>query len=120
VEGPDVQLAGAQAQSLGLAVHELATNALKHGALSAPDGRVEIRWTAGAPGSGDDFRWTWIEGSGPAVRQPDRHGFGSRLLTRVVPQDLGGTAELGFRAEGLRFELRTRMTRLQPKPLQAA
>jgi two-component sensor histidine kinase len=98
---PDVELESDLAVGLGLLFHELATNALKHGSLSAPAGRVRIAWTL----DGELALFTWREVGGPAVAAPAKVGFGSRLLdVALVPQ--GGRAERRFEADGVVCELR--------------
>jgi two-component sensor histidine kinase len=89
------------ALSLSLALHELATNAAKYGALSTPDGRVDIRWAH----HDDALRLSWRELGGPAVSPPTRRGFGSRLLEASL-RDLGGESRLDFAPEGVRAEFR--------------
>ncbi|HEY3797487.1 MAG TPA: HWE histidine kinase domain-containing protein [Caulobacteraceae bacterium] len=95
--GPSLDVSPQHALALSLALHELATNAAKYGALSAPDGRVEVRW------SGDDgaVRLTWQERGGPAVSPPTRRGFGSRLLEACL-RDIGGHSQLLFEPQGVR------------------
>ena len=104
VAGPMVALNPRQALSLALAVHELATNALKYGALSEPEGQVHIKWeiTGGAEPA---FRFVWRECDGPPVSPPLRRGFGSRLVERVLASDFRGKAVLDFAADGVRFTL---------------
>ncbi len=97
VSGPVVPLSARAAQSLGLLAHELATNAMKYGALSGPEGRVDVTWTADEGG----VRLMWRESGGPPVTAPARRGFGSRLIERAMPLDLGGRAELDFAPDGL-------------------
>nr|WP_255500818.1 HWE histidine kinase domain-containing protein [Caulobacter sp. 17J80-11] len=101
VEGPSVELTPRQAVALALVVHELTTNAVKHGALGAPDGAVSVTWRREA--EDDDARvfMSWAERGGPAVRPPERGGFGSTLIRRSVAGDLGGKAELTWAPEGL-------------------
>jgi two-component sensor histidine kinase len=99
--GPPVVLDGRRALSLALGVHELATNALKYGALSVPGGKVTISWS----NDDDGFWFEWIESGGPAVVAPDRRGFGSRLIERVLAVDFGGASRLEFAAGGARFSL---------------
>lgn len=113
LEGPHVVIAGRLVLSLALAIHELATNAVKYGALSVPEGRLSICWTAGEPGSDAPFRLEWCESDGPAVAAPQRKGFGTQLITRVLAADFGGEAELRFPPEGACFEMRTTMHQLQ-------
>ena len=100
VEGPEARLSAQQGRMLGLALHELATNAAKYGALSVPDGRVRLAWCS------DETRQSqlslhWQELDGPRVTPPERSGFGTRLLEKIVGPELGGDADLDYRAEGL-------------------
>lgn len=101
VQGPPIWLAARQALSLSMALHELATNALKYGALSRPEGRVTVDWER----AGGRFRFAWREFDGPAVAPPARKGFGSRLLERGITAELGGMAALTFLATGVQFTL---------------
>ena len=102
VVGPKVSLSPQQAMGLSLAVHELATNALKYGALSMDLGHVEIKWGTSENGS---FTFSWTERDGPAVSEPKRSGFGSRLTMRVVPYYFDGKSEIYFRRAGIRYVL---------------
>jgi two-component sensor histidine kinase len=107
VHGPAVQLTPVAAQDLGLALHELGTNASKYGALSAPTGKVDIGWAvvdSGAVGA-EHFHMTWSESGGPRVNQPVRKGFGSTVITRTLSRTFNGKAELEFRPEGVSWEL---------------
>ncbi|MBI5941255.1 MAG: PAS domain S-box protein, partial [Caulobacterales bacterium] len=101
-EGPDVTLTARAANAVSLALHELATNAVKYGALSVESGRVEVTWTH-PPGGG--FTLRWIESGGPRVNPPERRGFGSTLLERVTGRELGGECRVEFRADGVRAVL---------------
>ncbi len=88
------------AVTLGMVLHELATNATKHGALSTTDGRVAVAWRlAGADRT--TLRLSWTETGGPPAQPPREKGFGTTLLERGIAHDLGGTLDLGFRPEGL-------------------
>ena len=91
---------GGRALSLTLVIHELATNAAKYGALSVPGGSLTVDWVV----QGSVLRLTWTERGGPEVQQPDRRGFGSRLIDRSL-QSHGGHATLTFRPSGLEAEL---------------
>jgi PAS domain S-box-containing protein len=105
LEGPELQVGGKAARMLALAVHELATNALKHGALSNPEGHVEIAWgTENA--SHETFRLIWRERGGPDVSPPGAVGFGTVLLERLVPRDLGGSVDLTYAAAGVECTIR--------------
>jgi len=97
-EGSNVFLAPQAAISLGMALHELGTNAAKYGALSVPQGRVEISWSRNQDGA---FYFTWRESGGPAVRPPERQGFGLRMIERALSSDLNGKVHVEFPAEGL-------------------
>ena len=109
LEGPaGVRIGPREAQALALALHELATNALKHGALSAPGGRVALHWRA-AEAPGDRIALDWEESGGPPLAgPPGRRGFGTRLLERGLARDLGAGAEveLDFAPAGLRASIR--------------
>ncbi|RFC66527.1 histidine kinase [Fulvimarina endophytica] len=112
LEGSSFPLSAQQALGLSLAIHELATNAVKHGALSCESGHVRFEWwlnEVGAP----SFRWT--ETGGPPVVPPSRSGFGSRLTTRVVPSYFDGHASIDYRREGVVYVLEA-TTRSQTKP----
>jgi two-component system, sensor histidine kinase len=102
VLGEDARLSPRAAQTLSLALHELTTNAAKHGALSVPEGRVEIRSRVDGP----HLELTWTETDGPEVKPPSAHGFGSVIVERSIAHELGGTAELLFERSGLRCEIR--------------
>jgi PAS domain S-box-containing protein len=99
--GPAVVLAPDRAIGIALALHELATNSVKYGALSVPDGRIAIAWSL----DGEDFGFEWVELGGPAVTVPTRAGFGSRLLERVVPGYFSGKARREFEPAGMRYVL---------------
>lgn len=115
IEGPPLQLTADQAMTLALAANELATNAVKYGALSVETGEVAIRWSVGRPQSEDTFRFEWIERGGPPVAKPRRVGFGSRLVERVMAQKFHGEVELDYRPEGLRYVLTTTMANIAPR-----
>lgn len=100
-EGPAVDLHPKAAVAVGLAVHELATNAVKYGALSAPGGRVDVGWTVEA----GRLRLTWRERGGPPVTEPAQRGFGARLLEQGLAEELCGSVRLSFRPEGLVCEV---------------
>lgn len=97
VRGVDIDLTARQALSVALAIHELATNAVKYGALSTSKGTVEISWSL----SGEEFRLIWQEHGGPVVVEPSHKGFGSRLITRVLAADFKGTVNVDYHRAGL-------------------
>ena len=101
IAGPDVQLDGARAHALTLALHELATNAAKYGALSVDGGWVEVEWTK----AGDQFDFHWRERGGPAVTTPTRSGFGSQLITHNLGAAFAGDVTLSFDADGVECRL---------------
>jgi two-component sensor histidine kinase len=82
-------------------VHELATNAAKYGALSTPQGRIEIAWKVEAGSAGQVLRLSWRETDGPAVAAPQRRGFGSRLIEQTVRGQLNGSVIMAFEPSGL-------------------
>lgn len=100
LDGPDLPILPKTAISLALAIHELATNAVKHGALSLPTGQVTIRW-ARAGEEGARLSLVWQEQGGPRVEAPARRGFGTRMIERGLAAELGGTVRIDFRPEGL-------------------
>ncbi len=99
-EGPPVPLGASAALALSLALHELATNAAKYGALSAPEGHVAITWAQG----GGALRFRWTESGGPPVTPPARRGFGSRLIEENLSRSWRGTAILAFAPAGVVLE----------------
>lgn len=104
--GPEVILTSEQTMPLGMILHELATNAMKYGALSATDGQVRVSWDINEGSSGKprvSLRWT--ETGGPETSPPDSRGFGTKLIEFVAAQELRGTAELMFAPEGLKAEV---------------
>jgi two-component sensor histidine kinase/PAS domain-containing protein len=98
VEGPSLDVPPKQALALALALHELATNATKYGALSRPGGRVELRWEE----QDEQLHLSWRESGGPQVVPRSRRGFGSRLLEDVLSSDLDGQSRLEFAPDGVR------------------
>ena len=93
--GGEVRIAGKLVTSLAMALHELSTNAVKHGALSRPEGRVSIAWFVSEEGM---LELRWQEKSGPAVTPPSRRGFGSKLLSTLIPY---GSVAQDFAPDGL-------------------
>ena len=102
LQGPEIELAPNDALSLGLATHELATNAAKYGALSVPGGKVAVRWK---PISDGLVRIEWQESGGPPVSQERGRGFGTDLIERIVAQELKNPVELEFAEGGVRCVL---------------
>jgi two-component sensor histidine kinase len=100
--GPSVALSPHVAVSLSMVLHELATNSAKYGALSAAEGRVSLRWSVDQDAR--QLRLTWSESGGPAVSEPERFGFGARLIENLTQRELKGRSRFDFRADGLVFE----------------
>ena len=97
IRGPILRLGPKAAVALSMAVHELCTNAVKYGALSAQSGQVEITWSVDR----EQFRWVWHERGGPAVAVPKQTGFGSRLIERMLAAQLSGQVKLNYEPTGL-------------------
>ncbi len=105
VDGPIATLPPKSAVAFALAVHELCTNAAKYGALSADAGRVSVAWAFADSSEGERLQLAWRESGGPPVAQPQRRGFGSRLLERGLAAELHGQVTLAFPPEGLICEI---------------
>ena len=99
IVGPQRDISSKCAVALALALHEMATNSVKHGALRA-DGRVRVEWSVDG-----EFRFTWTEFGGPKVEETTRKGFGSRMIERVLASYFRGTGSVEYRPEGLVFTL---------------
>jgi PAS domain S-box-containing protein len=97
VDGPAIRLRPKAAVSLAMALHELCTNATKYGALSVPEGSVDIGWSA----ADERLRISWRESGGPSVAPPGRRGFGFRMIERALSADLAGRAEIALDPDGL-------------------
>lgn len=107
IQGPDVVLAAATTQALAMVVHELATNAVKFGALSRPGGRVAVGWEAPSGGEGAaSLTVEWRETGGPRVSKPTQSGFGTSLIGELISHELGGTVDLAFDPDGLCCRMR--------------
>jgi two-component sensor histidine kinase len=102
IAGPPIFISADSAQNIGFALHELATNASKHGALSHPEGRLRVSWQGPENGR---LRMEWVEQDGPPVEAPLRRGFGYLVITQLVPQAVQGMAKLDFAPTGVRWEL---------------
>jgi two-component sensor histidine kinase len=100
VQGPKVQLSPKTALAIAMAVHELATNALKYGALSKASGHVALQWHIEEESGAPKLHLTWAESGGPQVTPPSRKGFGTRLIERGLAAELGGSVQLTYPESG--------------------
>lgn len=111
VRGPAVNVTAAAAQTLAMAMHELATNAGKYGALSTTSGTIEIAWTITADDN-PTFTLTWKERGGPVVTAPARRGFGWMVVHTMTKMSLGAEVQLDYAPEGVRWQLKCPLARL--------
>jgi two-component sensor histidine kinase len=105
VEGPSLMLTARPAQNFALALHELATNAAKYGALSNATGRVRISWSKSVSNGSDLFTFRWQEDGGPPVSPPTQKGFGSAVLEQVMAEHFEVAPHIDFLPSGARYEL---------------
>jgi two-component sensor histidine kinase len=119
-DGPDIALRARSAQTFALLFYELATNAAKHGALSVPSGKVQLRWYIDNLGSDPLFHLIWKESGGPTVDAPQRRGFGELLVRRIAPRDVAGKSEVRYEAQGFEYELEAPLRELIDTPAKAA
>ncbi|HJV43275.1 sensor histidine kinase [Caulobacter sp.] len=101
LSGPAVRLSPKTALSLSMALHELATNAIKYGALSTAAGRVRVAWDFAPDSGGERLDLTWTERDGPPVKPPTQRGFGSRLIEKGLAAELSGSAAIDFLPDGV-------------------
>jgi len=120
VSGRDVLLKPQAAQSLSLLFYELMTNSSKHGALSKREGTVTAEWEIKDSESGRLFCFRWQEHDHGVIKPPTRQGFGTKLLTRLVPGDLSGRATLNFESSWFRYELEAPVERVVERETNAA
>ena len=105
-DGPDFDLEAEIATTIGMVIHELTTNAAKYGALSSPDGRIDIGWAVETAKESDKpamVSLTWQERGGPEVQQQTHKGFGSTLIEQLIVRQFGGSTEFVFAPAGLLF-----------------
>lgn len=105
VKGADLEIGSKQSLALTMALHELATNAAKYGALSNETGEVLVEWSVSGNDGESGFRFSWTEKGGPPVTRPERRGFGTRMIENALPSYFFGTGELFYRSGGLVFEM---------------
>ena len=114
INGPKVMLSPEAAQNLGLAIHELAFNASRHGALSSPTGRLSVSWSMEEGPEGDMLDILWVEAGGPVVQGPRRRGFGTMVIERNLARALRAQVDLKFGETGLCAEIKLPMSELAP------
>ncbi len=113
LDGPELTLSPEAAQAVSMVLHELTTNAAKYGALSAEDGRVCVRWSRALTRNPDArVRIEWRETAGPAVRPPERSGYGMEVIRDLIPYELDGAVDLAFTPGGVRCDIEIPVTEL--------
>ena len=105
LDSGDVRLTPRAALAFNLILHELATNASKYGALSVPEGRLDVRCEKRA-GDAKTAEFIWVERGGPPVNPPRRQGFGSKLIERCARYELTGEVQLAYEPAGFKCEIR--------------
>jgi PAS domain S-box-containing protein len=110
IEGPPIKLSPNAAVTMSMGFHELATNAVKYGALSAPAGHVSLRWDIDRSADQPAVEIRWIESGGPPVKTPSRRGFGSRLLQQGLVIELDGAVDLDYAETGLKCTARLKLS----------
>jgi PAS domain S-box-containing protein len=111
LQGPALKLPSELAVPVSMALHELTTNALRHGALAHPGGRIAITWTVEDGPAGSRLAWTWNEHDGPPPELPTREGFGTRLLNKILTAQIAAEVDIAFDADGLRVNVRVPLGR---------
>ena len=96
LKGPSLLISAAAAQTIGMALHELCTNAGKYGALSSGEGRLEVAWSLERAAGEESFAMSWREKRGPAVSAPAKRGFGSIVIQRLAKESLDAEVDLDF------------------------
>jgi two-component sensor histidine kinase len=119
--GPELVLPPKPALAIALAVHELATNATKYGALSNEEGKVIVSWDTNVIGENSSFLFDWIEKGGPRVVEPEqsKKGFGTRLIERMLKNEFGGEVLIDFKPDGLTCTLTAPLEKLITPELPA-
>lgn len=106
LDGPKLLLPSELAVPVSMALHELTTNALQHGALAHPGGRIAVTWGTQDGPEGPCLAWVWNEHDGPPPALPTREGFGTRLLNKILTAQTGAQVQFAFDADGLRVHVR--------------
>lgn len=104
-DGPDLLLSPGAAEALAMAVHEMGTNAAKYGALSVPEGFVDVRWLLEETAEGEQFRIEWVESGGPVIEAPNRQGFGTRIIVDVPRVKLNARIVAQYPPQGFQWRL---------------
>jgi PAS domain S-box-containing protein len=113
LDGPEITLRPEAAQAVSMVLHELTTNAAKYGALATEDGRVSVRWSRALTRTPEvRVRIEWRETAGPAVRPPERSGYGMEVIRDLIPYELGGAVDLAFAPGGVRCDIEIPVTQL--------
>jgi PAS domain S-box-containing protein len=105
ISGTDVMLIAAEIQAVARVLHELVTNAAKHGALSIPGGNVSVRWNRKANEAGANLMLVWQEHGGPPVKSGIQTSYGTNLIRNLIPHELGGRVDLAFASEGVSCQI---------------
>ncbi|MCJ2018943.1 PAS domain-containing protein [Methylobacterium sp. E-065] len=105
LRGPDLRLPSEVAVPVGMALHELTSNALRHGALAHPGGRLTVTWTVEDRTDTGWLAWVWNEHDGPPPALPTREGFGMRLINRILAAQTGAEVDVAADADGLRISI---------------
>jgi two-component sensor histidine kinase len=113
LSGPDIFVTAEATQAIGLAIHELATNAIKYGALSVPEGKVKISWAFDSESlASRELLLKWVEQGGPAVVPPTRNGFGHLVIGEMIERSLNARVALEFVTHGLEWSISIPATNL--------
>ena len=119
ISGPPVEIISRTAVPLGMALHELTTNAAKYGALSVLGGKVEVTWRIITEATKRHLEFDWIESGGPAVTPPSRKGFGDQLLEIVLPRQVFATTNVDYHADGLKVRVKLPLADAKPEAAKA-
>ena len=120
ISGPDIMLTSGQTQALAMVIHELVTNAAKHGALSSPDGSVSVSWHRTGVDAAPVMSIAWRELGGPPIEAPVRSGYGSSLIRDLIPHELGGAVDLTFPCDGAYCKIEIPLGRGAKTPREGA
>ncbi len=116
IAGPTVVLSPEASQNLGLAIHELAANAMRFGAFANQVGTLDVSWTVVEGDRGEELSLSWIERGGPAVSEPTTRGFGMMVIERNLSRALGAKVDMSFKADGLTAQIRLPLEGVMPVP----